>query len=116
MVGTNPALSLQIPKPRPPEFFVSSQAAWSRPVLAAGRLFARGVPVVRIGAGNIFRELTGVGFGTKIDEAVEELSGRNWRETRHRVSAFIRALLALTCRSGAEPRTVNFEKLGFVAI
>ncbi len=56
-----------------------------------GGFFARGVPEVCIGAGNIFRELTGVGFGTKIDEAVEELSGRNWRETRHRVSAFIRS-------------------------
>jgi hypothetical protein len=33
--------------------------------------------LVCLGAGNIFRELKGVGFGSKIDEALEELSGRN---------------------------------------
>jgi len=47
--------------------------------------------VVCIGAGSLVRELTGVGCGRKIDEAVAELSGRSWRETRHSVSAFIRA-------------------------
>jgi len=32
-------------KPTLPEFFVSSQAGWSRPVLAAGRIFCAMVSV-----------------------------------------------------------------------
>jgi hypothetical protein len=48
MVGTNPAPSHGLAKPPLPEFFVSSQAQWSRPVLAAGRLFLREGLCVRI--------------------------------------------------------------------